>query len=287
MSIPSGMILLEARRYVHSLNGGRLTCTGIWAYNSSITLQINPVRHRERQTLGLLDALAGICVSQGEGEAYASAMETGPETCIIFIIGNHEEVPQVTQDYLNDVCRQLTDVAHLTDIVGLLNPSIDDLSPRTQDSIGDIYKKILSFTFDNFLTRLTKWNSPWLMPQAHIDHRLFGAEKNRFQELANAINDLYEVATFRTRDVEMVVEVLATLSRSWKLNNPNTLAFIRELDLLPTASDQADAPFLIERYLRKVLKTFNETSKLIRFAVSPRAPRPRIQESAHNRVSAL
>lgn len=125
------------------------------------------------------------------------------------------------------------------------------------------------------------------MPQAHIDHRLFGAEKNRFQELANAINDLYEVATFRTRDVEMVVEVLATLSRSWKLNNPNTLAFIRELDLLPTASDQADAPFLIERYLRKVLKTFNETSKLIRFAVSPRAPRPRLQESAHNRVSAL
>lgn len=85
----------------------------------------------------------------------------------------------------------------------------------------------------------------------------------------------------------MVVEILATLSRSWKLNNPNTLAFIRGLDLLPTASDQADAPFLIERYLRKVLKTFNETSKLIRFAVSPPAPRPRIQKSAHNRVSAL
>ncbi len=51
-------------------------------------------------------------------------METGPETCTIFIVGNHEEVPQVTQDYLNDVCRQLTDVVHLADIAGLPNPSI-------------------------------------------------------------------------------------------------------------------------------------------------------------------
>ncbi len=43
--------------------------------------------------------------------------------------------------------------------------------------------------------------------------------------------------------IETVVEVLATLSRSWKLSNPNTLAFIRGLDLLPTASDQADGKF--------------------------------------------
>ncbi len=92
------------------------------------------------------------------------------------------------------------------------------------------------------MTRLTKWNAPWLRPGS-IDHRLFGAEKNRFQELTNAINDPYEVATFHTRDIETVVEVLATLSRSWKLSNPNTLAFIRGLDLLPTASDQADGKF--------------------------------------------
>ncbi|KAK0235152.1 hypothetical protein EDD85DRAFT_792039 [Armillaria nabsnona] len=83
---------------------------------------------------------------------------------------------------------------------------------------------------------------------------------HRFQKLTNVIKDLYEVATFHTRDIETVVEVLATLSRSWKLSNPDTLAFIRGFDLLPTASDQADAPFPIERYL--VLKTFNETGEL-------------------------
>ncbi|KAK0199812.1 hypothetical protein DFS33DRAFT_1457031 [Desarmillaria ectypa] len=41
------------------------------------------------------------------------------------------------------------------------------------------------------------------------------------------------------------------------------------LNLLPS-SDKTDVAFLIEEYLRKVLKTHDETAKLIRFAVSPR-----------------
>ncbi|KAK0444234.1 uncharacterized protein EV420DRAFT_1484725 [Desarmillaria tabescens] len=228
------------------------------------------IKSDERRTLELLDALAGICVSQGEGEVYASAMETSPETCTIFIIGNYEEIPQVTQDYLNDVCRQLTDVAHLADTAGLPRPKIADLSPRTKECIDNILTTVTSFTFDKFLTRLTKWKGPWLKRWAGIDHQLAdGAEKNKFQDLTHALNRLYEVSTPHVRHVKTVVGVLASISRSWKLSDRNTSAFIRGLDLLPT-SDTTDAPFFIERYLRKVLKTFNETSKLIRFAVSPR-----------------
>ncbi|KAK0235174.1 hypothetical protein EDD85DRAFT_68803 [Armillaria nabsnona] len=224
----------------------------------------------KRQTLGLLDALAGICVSQAEGEAYASAMETGPEMCTIFIIGNYEEVPQVTQDYLNDVCRQLTDVAHLADATGLPKPSIADFSPKAREYINDILITVVSFTFDKFLTRLTKWNGPWLKRWADIDHQLVdGAEKTKFQDLTYALNNLYEVSTSHTRRLKMVVQVLASISRSWNLSNPSMAAFIRGLDVHPR-SDKTDVPFIIERYLQKVLKTFTEISKLIRFAVSPR-----------------
>ncbi|PBK71469.1 hypothetical protein ARMSODRAFT_955242 [Armillaria solidipes] len=224
----------------------------------------------ERQKLELLDALAEICVSQGEGEAYASAIETGPETCTLFIVGNHEEVPQVTQDYLTDICSRLTDVAHVVDTEGLYKPSIHDLSLRTQESINDIHISILLFTYEKFLARLTKWNGPWLKRGADIDHRLGdGAEKNKFQELKNSLSVLHQLATCHTRDVMTLHQVLSAISRSWKLSNPDTVAFLRRLDVLPR-SDQTDVPFSIEQYLRKVLKTHNETTKLICFAVSPR-----------------
>ncbi|KAK0444254.1 uncharacterized protein EV420DRAFT_1574986 [Desarmillaria tabescens] len=224
----------------------------------------------ERQTLELLDALAGICVSQaqGEPEVYASAMETSPESCTIFIIGNHEVVPQETQHYVVDICRQLTDVANLVDSAGLSH------KPFTHDlhtSINGIYTSVLSFTFDKFRARLTKWNGAWLKRGAEIERRLVDeTERNKFQKLKIAFNLLHQLAaSFHTTDALRLHQVLATISRSWKLNNPDTKAFIHKLDLLPR-TDKTDEPFLIERYLCKILKTHNETVKLISFAVSPR-----------------
>ncbi|KAK0444255.1 uncharacterized protein EV420DRAFT_1009400 [Desarmillaria tabescens] len=224
----------------------------------------------ERQMLGLLDALARICVSQAEGEVYASAMETGPDSCTIFIIGNHEEVPQATQDYLTDVCRQLTDVANLVDTVGRKTPSIDDIPQDIRDTTDNILKTITAFTFEKFLSRVTKKDGRWRDRMREIDQLVDEADRQKFEKLKNALNILHQVATFHTTDISSILQVLTEVSRRWKFSNPDTEAFIRRVDLLHWQTcDQTDVPFLIERYLRKVMKTFNETAKLIHFALSP------------------
>ncbi|SJL11700.1 uncharacterized protein ARMOST_15108 [Armillaria ostoyae] len=225
----------------------------------------------ERPMLTLLDALAGICVSQAEREVYASAIATAPESCTIFLIGNHEEVPQETQDYLTDICQKLTAIANLVDTSGSRAPSIEDLPPKVRDSIGDVYRSVFLFTFTKFYTRLTKWDAMWTRRLKDITHRLVDeSDKKKFQDLTGALDTLHHLASdFHTGDADLLLEVLEAIARNWKLSDLKTVAFIKRVDLLPT-SDQTNAPFLVEQYLRKVLKTYNETTKLIRFVVSPR-----------------
>ncbi|PBK89390.1 hypothetical protein ARMGADRAFT_1065208 [Armillaria gallica] len=225
----------------------------------------------ERPMLTLLDALAGICVSQAEREVYASAIATAPDSCTIFIIGNHEEVPQETQDYLTDICQKLTGIAHLADTSGSRTQSIEDLPLQVRDSIGNVYRSVLLFTFAKFYTRLMKWDAMWTRRLKDITHRLADeADKKKFQDLADALDTLHHLASdFRTGDADLLLEVLEAIAHNWKLRDPETAAFIKRADLLPT-SDRTDVPFQVGRYLRKVLKTYNETTKLIRFVVSPR-----------------
>lgn len=197
----------------------------------------------EHQLLGLLDALAGICVSQAEGEVYASAIEIGPESCAILIIGNHEEVPRVTQDYLADIIHQLTDVASLTDTGGRTTPSEDDICQAAKDKIETILTSVVSFTFGKFLSRLTKRDGPWQDRMRDIDHHLVdAAEREKFRKLQNALNVLYQIGTFPTRDAGAVVQVLTSVSHRWKLSDSDTETFIRYLDRMPT-SDQTDGMF--------------------------------------------
>ncbi|KAK0197808.1 hypothetical protein F5146DRAFT_1156718 [Armillaria mellea] len=225
----------------------------------------------ERQMLTLLDALAGICVSQTEKEAYASAIATAPESCTIFLIGNHEEVPQETQDYLTDICHKLTCIANSVETSLSRTPSIEDLPPQVCDSIGDVYKSMLLFTFTKFYARLMKWDAMWTRRSKDITRQLVdAADKKRFQDLTDALDILHRLASdFDTGDADLLLEVLSAIARKWKVSDSKTPGFIKKVDLLPM-SDETDAPFLVEQYLRKVLKTFNETNKLIRFAVSPR-----------------
>ncbi len=196
----------------------------------------------ERPMLTLLDALAGICVSQAEREVYASAIATDPESCTIFIIGNHEEVPQETQDYLTDICQKLTGIAQLVDTPGSRTPSIGDLPLQVRDSIGDVYKSVLLFTFAKFYTRLTKWDVMWTRRLKDITHQLADeADKKKFQDLAGALDTLHHLASdFHTGDADLLLEVLEAIARNWKLSDPETAAFIKRVDLLVPTSDQTD-----------------------------------------------
>ncbi|KAK0438966.1 hypothetical protein EV421DRAFT_1738157 [Armillaria borealis] len=180
--------------------------------------------------LTLLDALAGICVSQAEREVYASAIATAPESCTIFLIGNHEEVPQETQDYLIDICQKLTAIANLVDTSGSPAPSIEDLPPKVQDSIGDVYRSVFLFTFTKFYTRLTKWDVMWTRRLKDITHKLVDeANKKKFQDLTGALETLHHLASdFHTGDADLLLEVLEAIARNWKLGDSKTAAVHKE-----------------------------------------------------------
>ncbi len=78
----------------------------------------------KRQTLGLLDALAEYACRRQRGRPTHRQWRLVPKRARFSSLEITKRVPQVTQDYLNDVCRQLTDVAHLADATGLPKPSI-------------------------------------------------------------------------------------------------------------------------------------------------------------------
>ncbi|KAK0438955.1 hypothetical protein EV421DRAFT_1738145 [Armillaria borealis] len=195
----------------------------------------------KRPMLTLLDALAGICVSQAEREVYASAIATAPESCTIFLIGNHEEVPQETQDYLTDICQKLTAIANVVDTSGSRAPSIDDLPPKVRDSISNVYRSVFLFTFTKFYTCLTKWDAMWTRRLKDITHRLVDeSDKKKFQDLTGALDTLHHFASdFHTGDADLLLEVLEAIARNWKLSDLKTVAFIKRVDLLPT-SDQTN-----------------------------------------------
>ncbi|KAK0195026.1 hypothetical protein F5146DRAFT_1219867 [Armillaria mellea] len=212
-----------------------------------------------------------ICVSQ-EGETYASALELNAERCTIFIVGNQEQVPQRTQEYLTDLCRRLTNVANVADATG---PSGKGFPPMVRDSIDQIYRSVLSFTFPKLLARLTKWNGPWRDRIVDIDEiELAEADRKKFEDLTQALNSLYRVATgfkdpIDVEDTKILDTTVGSLSEEWYLNNPDTAAFVHMLDVLP-ADDENNTPFSIEWYLQKILKTYDQTTKLVDFALSSR-----------------
>ncbi|PBK95452.1 hypothetical protein ARMGADRAFT_1062064 [Armillaria gallica] len=225
----------------------------------------------ERQNLALLDALAEICVSQ-EGEAYASALELNVERCSLFIVGNQEQVPQRTQEYLADLCRRLTNIANVADA---RRPSDKDFPPMIRDSIDEIYRAVLSFTFPKLLARLTKWNDSWCDRIVDIDEiQLAEADRKKFGDLTQALNSLYRVATsfkdpLDVEDAKILDNIVGSVSEEWYLNNSDTATFVHMLDALLT-NDGNSTPFSIERYLQKILKTYDQTTKLVDFALSSR-----------------
>ncbi|SJK97086.1 uncharacterized protein ARMOST_00336 [Armillaria ostoyae] len=220
-----------------------------------------PTMH-ERQNLALLDALAEICVSQ-EGETYASALELNAERCTIFIVGNQEQVPQRTQEYLADLCRRLTNIANVADA---RRPLDKGFPPMIRDSIDEIYRTVLSFTFPKLLARLTKWNDPLCDRIVDIDEiELAEADRKKFGDLTQALNSLYRVvASFKdpmdVEDTKILDNTVSSVSEEWYLNNPDTATFVHMLDALPM-NDGDFTPFSIERYLRKILKTYDQTTK--------------------------
>ncbi|PBK73513.1 hypothetical protein ARMSODRAFT_1081699 [Armillaria solidipes] len=219
-----------------------------------------PTMH-ERQNLALLDALAEICVSQ-EGETYASALELNAERCTIFIVGNQEQVPQRTQEYLADLCRRLMNIANVADA---RRPLDKGFPPMIRDSIDEIYRAVLSFTFPKLLARLTKWNDPLCDRIVDIDEiELAEADRKKFGDLTQALNSLYRVvASFKdpmdVEDTKILDNTVGSVSEEWYLNNPDTTTFVHMLDALPT-NDENMTPFSIERYLRKILKTYDQTT---------------------------
>lgn len=193
--------------------------------------------------LSFLDALAGICVSQPEGqqsrEAYAASVAKDAAGCTIFIAGEEENVPLTTQHYLGSVCQQLTGIANLVE-------RADKLTIRR--SVMEVSKTILNFTFPRLLAHVT--NTPGDEDYIALIRSQLGCTE-RFDNLLEHLDSLYQLTAdvqdaINRKDVEAqdvglvsIIEELKHMSVTWDLSEPWTFIYLEYFDSMADDSERA------------------------------------------------
>ncbi|KAJ7220122.1 hypothetical protein GGX14DRAFT_559930 [Mycena pura] len=116
----------------------------------------------QKRILEIVSSLAFICVSQAEGEVYATAIRTerslSEDSAVIYLAGNHG-VPDSTAKYLQSVLAQLAAISRS-------QPTGRDQSPELNGAIlrddgQKLGMTILRHTFPKFLNSLTKRDYAW------------------------------------------------------------------------------------------------------------------------------
>lgn len=176
------------------------------AYGPRVMTGIGEFTPDDRSTLHLLDAIAGLAVSQARGEVYATGLVKTKHGSTVLMAGNTQEVPMATQRKMNEFFEEFSLIAGM---IKQASPEetldLDTLPEGIRAPMSTLGHKVIRFTLPKFSKRLEKRDRTFDLHVQTIIQNLT-IEKSllleTFNELVDDIRDIRQLTVQLKKAIE-------------------------------------------------------------------------------------